>query len=254
MPQHFDSVTLLITHYNRSGSLERLLKSYKDLDCSFGGIVVSDDGSKPEQISRLRELQDEYRFVLITTPQNKGLGNNINKGQDAVKTPYTIYVQEDFLPAADFAHHFSNALNMMNERPDFDIIRFYSYLNYPYLLPYKDGFSLMYIYPWSWDYLKIYFYSDHPHLRRSNFFEKFGRYAEGFKGDKTEYLMCISFIRKKGKGLFFNSYKALFDQKNSDDEPSTMTYRENWRQSPNFIVKIMRNVYRQIKWNYDLIR
>jgi glycosyltransferase involved in cell wall biosynthesis len=254
MRQHFDSVTLLITHYNRSGSLERLLKSYKDLGCSFGGIVVSDDGSKQEHHAKLKELQNEYLFDLVSAPQNKGLGNNINKGQDAVKTAYTLYVQEDFVPAPDFAHHFRNALNIMNERPDFDIIRFYSYLKYPYLRPYKDGFSEMFVYPWSWDYMKIYFYSDHPHLRRSNFFEKFGRYAEGLKGDRTEYLMCISFIRNKGKGLFFNNYQALFDQKNSDDEPSTMTYRDNWRQSPNFLIKIIRDVYRQIKYNYDLIK
>jgi glycosyltransferase involved in cell wall biosynthesis len=254
MPQYFDGVTLLITHYNRSSSLERLLKSYRHLECSFGGIVVSDDGSKEEHRERLIDLQEEYSFDLVTSVQNKGLGNNINKGQDAVKTPYTLYVQEDFVPAPDFAYHFRNALNMMDERPDFDIVRFYSYLKYPYLRPYKNGFSEMYVYPWSWDYMKIYFYSDHPHLRRSNFFEKFGRYAEGLKGDRTEYQMCISFIRNKGKGLFYDDYKGLFDQKNSGDEPSTMTYRDNWRQSSNLLIKITRDVYRQIKYNYDLLK
>jgi glycosyltransferase involved in cell wall biosynthesis len=254
MPNHFESVTLLVTHYNRSGSLERLLKTYKDLDFSFGGIVVSDDGSKEEHLARLRELQNEYPFILVTTQQNRGLGNNINKGQDAVKTPYTLYVQEDFVPTLDFADHFRNALNIMNERPDFDIVRFYSYVKYPYLRPYTDGFSEMYVHPWSLDYTKIYFYTDQPHLRRSNFFERFGRYAEGLKGDRTEYLMCISFIRNKGKGLFSNNYKTLFDHKNSDDEPSTMTYRDNWRQSSNLLIKITRDVYRQIKYNYDLLK
>jgi glycosyltransferase involved in cell wall biosynthesis len=251
MPDHFESVTLLITHYNRSSSLERLLKSYKNLDCSFGGIVVSDDGSKEEHLSRLKKLQQEYVFDLVTTPKNKGLGNNINKGQDAVKTPYTLYVQEDFEPAADFALHFGNSLNMMDERSDLDIVRFYAYVKYPYLKPYKDGFSEMYIHRWSADYMKIYYYSDHPHLRRSNFFEKFGRYAEGLKGDRTEYLMCVSFIRNKGKGLFYNKYKELFYQKNSEEEPSTMT-RSDWKQSPNIFIRIVRDVYRQVKYNYDL--
>ena len=71
MPQHFDSVTLLITHYNRTSSLERLLKSYRDLECSFGGVVVSDDGSKEQHLSRLRELQEEYSFDLVTTHKTK---------------------------------------------------------------------------------------------------------------------------------------------------------------------------------------
>lgn len=250
---HFEEVTLLITHYNRSSSLERLLRSYKDLGCSFGDIVVSDDGSQKEHLSKLEALKNDYSFNLVTTPQNKGLGHNINKGQEAVKTPYTLYVQEDFEPAADFAVHFRNALNIMNQESQYDIVRFYSYLKYPYLRPYKDGYSEMLISRWSADYTKIYFYSDHPHLRRSSFFEKFGRYREGLKGDKTEYLMCISFIRNGGKGLFFDRYKELFYQKNSELEPSTMT-RSSWTQSSNFFIRIIRDIYRQVKYNYDLNR
>lgn len=253
MLNHFEDVTLLITHYNRSSSLERLLKSYRNLECSFGDIVVSDDGSKTEHLSRLNELKKEYDFTLVTSSQNRGLGNNINKGQDAVKTAYTLYVQEDFEPANDFAKHFKDALNILEDRKEFDIVRFYSYLRYPYLRPYKDGFSEMLITPFSLDYKKIYYYSDHPHLRRSTFFEKFGRYAEGLKGDKTEYLMCVSFIRNKGRGLFFDNYKELFYQKNSESEPSTMT-RSSWTQSSNFIIALVRDIYRQIKYNYDLNR
>ncbi len=253
MLNHFENVTLLITHYNRSSSLERLLKAYLELSCSFGDIVVSDDGSKQEHLQKLEELRSLYSFNLVTSEINKGLGNNINKGQDAVKTPYTLYVQEDFEPAPDFASHFKNALNIMESETRFDIVRFYSYLKYPYLKPYKDGFSEMYINPWSPDYLKIYYYSDHPHLRRSTFFEKFGRYAEGLKGDKTEYKMCVSFIRNKGTGLFFDEYKGLFYQKNSEEEPSTMT-RGNLSQSSNFFISIIRDVYRQFKYNYDLNR
>lgn len=253
MSNHFEKVTLLITHYNRSASLERLLQSYKNLDCSFGAIVVSDDGSKQEHVEKLLSLKEKFEFTLRTSPQNKGLGNNINKGQDAVTTPYTLYVQEDFEPATDFGVHFKNALDMMDERADLDIVRFYSYLKYPYLKPYKYGFSEMLIKRWGAHYKKIYCYSDHPHLRRDSFFQKFGRYAEGLKGDRTEYLMCISFIRNKGKGLFFNDFKQLFHQKNSEAEPSTMT-RSNWTQSSNFLITIVRDIYRQIKYNYDLNR
>ena len=52
----FPQITLLITHYNRSSSLERLLSTVKMLGLSFGDIVVSDDGSKPEHQEKLQFL------------------------------------------------------------------------------------------------------------------------------------------------------------------------------------------------------
>lgn len=252
MAYHFPQVTLLVTHYNRSRSLENLLNTFQKQKCSFGGIVVSDDGSKPEHLNALKSMQKKFNFQLITTPQNKGLGNNINKGQDAVKTPYTLYVQEDFEPDASFATHFSDSVQFLNEEPDLDMVRFYSYLKYPYLKPYKKGFSRMLIKPWFSNYKKIYYYSDHPHVRRTSFFDKFGRYAEGLKGDKTEYKMCVSFIKNKGKALFYDDYKSLFKQINSADEPSTMT-RSNWTESQNILIAFIRDVYRQIKYNFDLM-
>jgi hypothetical protein len=75
----FHDLTLLITHYNRSSSLAHLLSTFKIQNCVFGDIVVSDDGSKPEHLSELEKLKSVYGFQLITTPINKGLGNNINK-------------------------------------------------------------------------------------------------------------------------------------------------------------------------------
>lgn len=249
---HFTDVTLLITHYNRSESLERLLTTFRDQRCSFDEIVVSDDGSKTEHLEKLRILKHQFAFKLIESPQNKGLGHNINKGQDAVKTPYTLYVQEDFVPEVLFTERFKDSIRFMNERPELDIVRFYAYFKYPFLKAYKNGFSEMRFsqWPWYWNYRKFYCYSDHPHLRRSNFFEKFGRYPEGEKGDVTEYRMMMSFIRKSGKGLFYDDFKALFDQRNTTDEPSTMK-RNYWRESENFMVTWMRYAYRQARFNID---
>jgi glycosyltransferase involved in cell wall biosynthesis len=252
----FNNVTLLVTHYNRSGSLERLLNGFEALNVAFADIVVSDDGSKPEIAERLKQLQQTFNFNLITTPVNKGLGNNINKGQDAVKTPYTLYVQEDFEPSAIFAEHFKDALQFMEEDSQLDIARFYAYFKYPYTKPYGKGFSEMIfkLYPWANNHLKFYVYSDHPHLRRSGFFEKFGRYREGIKGDLTEYSMALSFIQKKGRGIFFDNFTELFYQKNSPDEPSTMG-RAGWRESKNILALAARAVYLQfklLKWTADV--
>lgn len=248
---HFTDVTLLITHYNRSRSLARLLDQCRQLDCTFGEIVVSDDGSKPAHLAEVGALQKQYAFSLITTPTNRGLGNNINKGQDAVRTPYTLYIQEDFVPQPAFVDQLIRALAFMQEDQSLDIARFYAYESYPYLKTYADGFAEMTFPRWGLDYKKIYVYSDHPHLRRSSFLTKFGRYAEDRGGDRTEYKMCISFLQHEGKGLFFRDYKSLLSQENDTFEPSTVQ-RKQWTQSGNPIVALTRYVYRQLRYNFDI--
>ncbi len=245
----FPEVTLLITHYNRSSSLERLLATFRQLNCTFGEIIVSDDASKPEHLEHVKAMQPEYDFRLITTPLNKGHGHSMNKGQDQVKTEYTIYVQEDFVPSAIFPVRFQDALQFMKEDKQLDYIRFWAYLtSYPMLKPYGKGFSEMTYSFWNTDHLKFYQYSDTPHLRRSTFFQKFGRYKEGLKGDVIDYLMAISFLQNKGKGLFYNEYTTLFSHENSHDEPSTMRDLKNWKQSYNVFVRAMRWAYLKYKW------
>lgn len=249
---YFEEVTLLVTHYNRSSSLKRLLQSFANIHCRFGDIVVSDDGSKQEHLLELKAMAEQFSFRLITTPANAGLGNNINKGQDAVKTAYTLYVQEDFVPAPDFVEHFADALLILEEQKDIDVARFYAYFKYPYLTPIRKGFSAMHFGLLKPGYRKFYAYSDHPHLRRKNFFERFGRYTEGVKGDVTEYRMMLSFLQHKGKAIFYDDYTTLFEQKNSSTEPSTMK-RNFWRESNHLLVDVLREVYRYVKFNFDYL-
>lgn len=245
-------VGLLITHYNRPSSLNKLLSTFKEQNLEFGEIVVSDDGSKNEHLEDLKMLQGVFKFKLVLTPQNKGLGNNINKGQKAITAPYTLYVQEDFVPKPLFAEKLRNAIGFIEENPAIDFIRFYAYFKYPFLKPFKKGFSEMYfnaslLY---FKYRKFYLYSDHPHLRRSNFLSKFGNYTEGTSGDVTEYQMMMTVIQKKAKGLFYDDYQALFTQENSSAEPSTMS-RTSLRESKNLLITAVRHCYRHIKFNFN---
>ncbi|PTS94521.1 glycosyl transferase family 2, partial [Pedobacter sp. HMWF019] len=244
---------LLITHYNRSSSLIRLLKEFKALNCVFDEIIVSDDGSKSVHLEKILSVQKEFNMRVVTTEKNKGLGNNINKGQDAVKSAYTLYIQEDFIPQPIFPEKLGYALGCMEKREDIDMVRFYSYEKYPYLKPIGEGFSEMIFNPFLWGYKKFYYYSDHPHLRRSSFFSKFGRYAEGIKSDVTEYRMMLSFLRNKGKSLYYEKYKELFDQSNSEEEPSTVK-RQAWKQKDNFPTKVIRDIFRYVKFNFNYFR
>src|ERR1043165_2616981 len=161
MEQHFfPGVTLLITVYNRSRSLERLLAALEALSCRFEDTVVSDDGSKPEHVEYIKELQERFPFRLILSPKNMGLGNNLNKGQDAVTTPYTLYVQEDFVPKSIFPQYLNEALAHMDDRKELDLVRFYSYFRYPCLKPVKKGLSEMQFNLLHPGYRKYYMYSD----------------------------------------------------------------------------------------------
>ncbi len=246
---NFPGVTLLITHYNRSSSLERLLATFSRLGCHFEEIIVSDDASKPMHLDAVKVMQNTYNFRLVTTPVNRGHGHSINKGQDLITTPYTLYVQEDFVPAEIFPENFANALQIMNEDKSIDYIRFWALAGrYPDLKPYGMGYSEMIFRFWNMGHLKFYQYSDTPHLRRSNFFERFGRYREGLKGDEIDYLMAISFLHNKGKGLFYDEYDKLFGHENSPDEPSTMRPLLHWRQKTSLPILFMRFFYLRYKW------
>ncbi|TCD01997.1 glycosyltransferase [Pedobacter frigidisoli] len=249
---NFPDISLLVTHYNRPESLENLLSTFRKMGCTFGEIIVSDDCSKPIYQQQLKNMSLAYDFQLVGGETNQGLGNNINKGQAIVTKPFTLYIQEDFEPSNLFPEKLYNGLKCMLNNPALDIVKYYAYYPYPYLKPYNQDFDEMYIPTLALDYDKIYFYTDHPHLRRSTFAEKFGKYPVGLKGDTTEYKMCISFIQNKGKGLFYKDYQNLILQKNSAEEPSTMT-RTNWKQRPNVFVKVIRDTYRQLKYNYDIL-
>jgi hypothetical protein len=244
-------VTLLITHYDRSYSLERLLKTFEDEKIKFESIIVSDDGSDKYHIERLCTLSKQYDFLLISDNENHGLGHCLNKGQSAVTTPLTLYVQEDFVPTQKFKEAIKTAVELLNENTDLDIIRFFSNFKYPYLTPFKNGFSKMFFPSLGINYKKIYLYSDGPHLRRSNFLQKFGLYKEGIHGDRTEYWMCISFIKNGGKGLFYDDFHSLFLHINTPEESSKM-HRPPWNPKPNFIYAATQYVYRQLRYNFDI--
>jgi hypothetical protein len=214
--------------------------------------VVSDDGSRPEHLAQLASLQKIYNFTLLTTPINKGLGHNINKGQDQITSEYTLYVQEDFIPKDLFVTEFAASLKMMEAEPQFDMVRYYAYFKYPFLKPYQNNFSEMIFSPLPWyiGYRKFYNYSDHPHLRRKTFYEKFGRYIENIPVERTEYKMMMSFIKNKGKALFYNDINGLFRQENSYSEPSTVQ-RNYWRNAKNPIIVVLKHSYRYLKFHLD---
>ena len=251
MANFYQDVTLLITHFNRPSSLERLLEGFLKLEMNFAEIIVSDDGSKQVNFSKLITLQKKYNFNLVASEKNRGLGNNINKGQDKVKTNYTLYIQEDFVATEKFIQVLYDSVQLFEDDKKLDLIRYFSILTYPYLKNLKEDFLEMFIPAIALRYLKIYMYSDTPQLRRTTFLKKFGRYFENIGGDRMEYWMCVSFIQNKGKCLIHKDYKTLFEHENLNTEPSTIP-RAKWKQKNTLMLNLTKSIYRQLKYNYDL--
>lgn len=253
MPLYSD-ITLLVTHYNRSKSLDKLLKKVRELDLNFAEIIVSDDGSKTEHLQYLDYLATEYGVTVVKTPVNKGLGNNINKGHDHVKTDLVLYIQEDFVPNSLFVDKLKVAHAFMLNDSELDFVRFYAYYKFPNLKPVSDGFSEMtfsHLKFWQ-GYRKFYLYSDHPHLHRKSFLERFGRYDEGIKPDRTEYNMMMKVLAQNPKAYFYEDHYTLLTQENSHEEPSTI--KRNFLRNNNSIFAILaRSIYRYLRFYLELI-
>jgi glycosyltransferase involved in cell wall biosynthesis len=247
----FEDVALLITHYNRSSSLERLLKSFEDRHIRFNEIIVSDDGSNPEHLNQLDRLKEDFGFQLIQADKNRGLANNINKGQRAVHSPYTLYIQEDFIPNEQFRQHLINGLELIKEDLQIDLVRFYAHHKHPYLKPLPNGFSEMEFNFWRPGFWQFWCYSDNPHLRRSDFLQKFGNFREGISSDKAEFQMAISFLQKKGKAIIHEDFRNIFIHQNNLQEPSQVArkeFRKYLQLTDFFLIKMVRTGYRNIKF------
>lgn len=255
-PVCFDQIALLITHYNRSSSLQRLLQSFENLQLRFPEIIVSDDSSNPKHVNRLNQLKEQFDFKLINSDKNRGLANNINKGQRAVSSTYTLYIQEDFIPTEQFYQRLTDGLELMKEDPQIDLVRFYAYHRHPYLKPVKDGFSEMEFHFWRPGFWQFFCYSDHPHLRRSDFLQKFDNYHEGISSDRAEFKMAISFLQKKGKAIIHENFRDIFIQENSAQEPSQVSrkqFRKYLQLTDSFLIRFIRMLYRNIKFRVDYI-
>ena len=248
----YKDVTLLITHYNRTVSLERLLRSFQKLEISFAATVVADDGSNASQLQQLTALQQKYGFQLVTAEKNSGLAANINRGQKAAATRYILYVQEDFEANALFKKTLPEAMMAMERDKGLDLVRFFAHFRYPYLIPYTDEFEEVAIPSFATDYNKIYAYSDTPHLKRASFTDRFGLYREDLAADRMEYRMCVSFIVNKGRCLLSTDYAKLFTHTNISGEPST-TRRPPRQTSKALHIRIARFCYRQLRYNLDLL-
>lgn len=105
------------------------------------------------------------------------------------------------------------------------MVRFFAHTRYPYLKPYSTEYEEVAIPFLALDY---------------------------HKADRTEYHMCVSFIRNGGRCIISRHYAGVFTHQNMPDEPSTI-HRPGRQFSNDFFIRTARYWYRQLRYNFDLL-
>lgn len=176
-------VSVIFITYNRSDLLDIAFQAVRER-MDFGGLhvefIVSDDASNAAHLSQIRALLF-HKHVLST--ENRGLGNNCNKGIAAAAGRYILQIQDDceFVGAKTLI---STALEILRADRDVGIVQLtYQTPGVPHEVRcLVDGTRYLVFYndatPGERD-CGARPYSDQPHLKRRQFCEDIGPYKEG---------------------------------------------------------------------------
>jgi glycosyltransferase involved in cell wall biosynthesis len=87
-------VAVVIAYYNGAAWIERALKSVAMQTLPPAEVIVVNDGSLPNEVRVLEELQGKYVFSIIHQT-NGGQGSARNSGVAATKQPYICFLDQD---------------------------------------------------------------------------------------------------------------------------------------------------------------
>jgi len=187
-------VSVVFITYNRPDFLVDSIKAIRN-NCKYPNLelIVSDDGTKPSIKKFLHDLAIDK---LVTSETNQGLGANSNKGIKAATGEYILHLQDDF-ECVSTEPFIEKSIQIIKNHSDVGLVRLHHSTRFPNKIDYKlpDGtpYSIL-----GFDQPKdmknnIYIYSDHPHLKKSNFHDKSGYFTEGLKVGETEDDFCKRF-------------------------------------------------------------
>lgn len=203
----FPPVTMLICTYNREQELIETLHALHD-NIYYEGerrYLICDDCTPPDQdgdyLTRLKShaIWKTLKPRFIPTEINSGWGVNVNYGLLHVDTPYTFFVEDDYLLMKEL--DLREGVAIMEAHPHVGMIRYRGTAgdhlvyhqfeaNIAHHMPdYHQGLGL----PGRISYLQIdsgspsvYIYSHGPHLKHFRFHQFYGMYPTGLKLGETE--------------------------------------------------------------------
>ena len=187
-------VSVVFITYNRPDFLVDSIKAIRN-NCKYPNLelIVSDDGTKPSIEKYLDNLAIDK---LAKSETNQGLGANSNKGIRAATGKYILHHQDDF-ECVSSEPFIEKSIQIMKNHSDIGLVRLHHSTMFPnkidYELPDGTPYSIL-----GFDQPKdmknnIYIYSDHPHLKKSDFHDKSGYFTEGLEVGETEDEFCKRF-------------------------------------------------------------
>lgn len=176
-------ISVLLVTYNRSDMLERtvhFLRERADLDGLIVEYVITDDASEPAHLDRVLSLAADTH---VTSPVNRGLGHNCNKGIAACAGKLIFQLQDDweFLGPADVL---KTAMRILDADPEIGVVQLIDAVpDLPHeLRTLADGIAYR---VFANDGLSqrrpsgARPYSDQPHVKHRQFIHDIGPYQEG---------------------------------------------------------------------------
>lgn len=189
-------LSILITHFNRPEALAICIAAIKKVKFQIPiELVVSDDGSRPENLSPLQELPID---VLVTSPKNKGLASNLNRGIKACKGDFIMYIQEDFIIKPEILNVLPESIDVLNSG-QIDMVRFRANYVFNHLVPLTKHISIIPKFSFKNFNINTFQYSDNPFITTPAFFEKHNYFLEQASGPYGETEFAIRVLKSKSK-------------------------------------------------------
>lgn len=105
------AISIIIGFYNKIDLLEKILEALSLQTLGDFEVVIADDGSKPEVVARIRELQPTQPFaVQHVWHEDQGWRKNsiLNRAVVAARGEYLIFIDGDCIPEPHFVEeHYS---------------------------------------------------------------------------------------------------------------------------------------------------
>ncbi|WP_417558566.1 glycosyltransferase family 2 protein [Mesoflavibacter zeaxanthinifaciens] len=196
-------LSILITHYGRPDSIVECLERIRALDLSMPfEIIVSDDGSDSKTQQFLKTLKID---TLLLSEENKGLASNLNKGLNACRGNYILYIQEDFLVQENFVDVIEESFNLLKDGT-LDMIRYCANYRFKHLIPITKNINKIPRFSLQNFNINTFQYSDNPFMTTPSFFARFGYFLEDTSGGYGETEYAIRILNSSAKIGITNIY------------------------------------------------
>ncbi len=107
--------SVIISFYNKIDYLKLLLEGFERQSYRDFEVIIADDGSKPEIVAQIKEIQQNYFFnTTHVWHEDTGWRKNeiLNKAVRLTQTPYIIFVDGDCIPHKHFVKEHLNYKQM----------------------------------------------------------------------------------------------------------------------------------------------